>query len=152
MVAARRQKELKEELTHMRSMCVGVAETGVDQWSPMKPTKQKNGWQAIRFLPKTQLFNDKILDSRENLVAVVGMNGKSDRIEQVKAENTHDRLCIYDISAAGKVDFLIELADNLYKISYCFYGRKTDFYRFHNNILLTLKFYFIHIYNIKNPS
>ena len=29
-VAARRQKELKEGLTHMRSMCVGVAETGVN--------------------------------------------------------------------------------------------------------------------------
>ena len=136
---------------------LGVAETGVAPTPTKKskqyqPNKQKNGWQAIRFLPKTQLFNDKVLDSRENLVAVVGMNGKSDRIEQVKAENTHDRLCIYNISAAGKVDFLIELADNLYKISYCFYGRKTDFYRFHNNILLTLKFYFIHIYNIKIPS
>ena len=164
-VAARRQKKLKEGLTHMRSMCVGVAETGVkaflflsfsffsdkrkelykksifrylagDHWSPAKPTKQKNGWLAIRFLLKTQLFNDKILESRENLIAVVGMNRKSDRIEQVKAENTHDRLCIYNISATGKVDFLIELADNLYKISYCFYRRKTDFYRFHNNISL----------------
>ena len=30
LVAARRQKELKEGLTHMRSMCVGVAETGVN--------------------------------------------------------------------------------------------------------------------------
>ena len=31
-VAARRQKELKEGLTHMRSMCVGVAETGVNSF------------------------------------------------------------------------------------------------------------------------
>ena len=30
LVAARRRKELKEGLTHMRSMCVGVAETGVN--------------------------------------------------------------------------------------------------------------------------
>ena len=117
--------------THAPHMCQFPYKTKLKQY---KPTKQKNGWRTIRFLLKTQLFNDKILESRENLIAIIGMNGKSNRIEQVKAENTHDRLCIDNISAAGKVDFLIEFADNLYKISYCFYRRKTDFYRFHNNI------------------
>ena len=64
----RRRPAMVGELTHMRSMCVGIAETGVDHWSPAKLHKDTFSFIVLLYDQKYQK-SSKDFPSLENLPA-----------------------------------------------------------------------------------
>lgn len=79
----------------------------------------------------SKLFYDERLQFFHDLVTVVAVRGECDGIHEVKAENTHDGLCIHNVSAAGKVDVTFELANNFYEIANCLNRIQANFYSLH---------------------
>ena len=67
----------------------------------------------------------------ENVVAIILVDRHCDRIHEVKAENAHDRFGIYNVSAAGKVDFSVVFTNSINKTANIFDSEKANFYGFH---------------------
>ena len=79
------------------------------------------------------LSNDVVLEAGKNLLGVFAIRGQKNGVHEIKAENTHNGLCIYDVTSAGQVDIDIILGNNIYKSTNILNGRKTYHNAVHNN-------------------
>ena len=84
------------------------------------------------------LSNDVRCQIFEELFACFTVCSQGNGIHKIKAENTHDRLCINNISAAGKIDIPLELTYKLNKVAHILDGTQADFnFGFHIAFLLS---------------
>ncbi len=77
------------------------------------PFPKRNGAAALPLYG--QSVNNEFLYLREKFGSVIGMSLKLDRLGKVKAENTHNGLGVYRISARNKVNIVIALGYNSHK-------------------------------------
>ena len=53
------------------------------------------------------LAYDVLCDLRKELVCIISVSCKLDRLGQIKTEDTHDRFCIYCVSARSEIHVII---------------------------------------------
>ena len=64
------------------------------------------------------------------------MDVQVDRLGQIQTEDTHDGLCIYDISAGNQVKVIIKFGNVIYKGFYFVNGIQKNLYCLHRSYLL----------------
>lgn len=67
------------------------------------------------------------------------MGGEGDGGKQVKAENAHNGLAVYNVSAGLQINVNVAFGNNVYKITHVGDGGKTNAYAVHTVLLI---FYF----------
>ena len=82
------------------------------------------------------LFDDIGRELGKKLVGVRSLCLKGDGIEQVKAENTHDRFAVDHIATRDEVDIAVVRCNDIYEVSDIGNRGEADFYGFHNFYLL----------------
>lgn len=83
-----------------------------------------------------ELFNDKLLDPAEKFGSVLSVSFELDSLGKVQAEDTHNRLSIYCISARNEVNVIItecHLGNKILNIIDC--GESDSSLVFHNKFL-----------------
>ena len=61
------------------------------------------------------LYHIRLKNLQYIIDIILGMDVQVDGLGKVKAEDTHDRLCIYDVSSGHKIKIIIELSDIIYE-------------------------------------
>ena len=75
----------------------------------------------------------------EKLVCVFAVCLNRDGLEQIKAENTHDRLCINNIASRNEINFAVKSNNDIYKITDLCDRGYTNLLLFHFNLRSSAK-------------
>jgi hypothetical protein len=90
------------------------------------------------------LVDDKGLDLFHQIIAVVGIDFHGNRLGQIQAEDTEDRLGVNYMTAGAKINVIRMPADNVDKGFYILSQAQFDVYGSHA-INLTIKAFLYHI-------
>ena len=73
-----------------------------------------------------EMSDDIWFDLFEKRFGIIAVSGELDGLQKIKGEDTHDGLCINDITSRHEIDIHIILGYDIYKVAYILDGGKLN--------------------------